>query len=291
MSQWMVVVCVSLACLAVGAQEASAQAWIREAGSGFVDLSVRTLSGDEFYDRRGDSEPLASTYRQTSLGLYGELGLIDRWLELTVSGEALRRNELEGQGVTSGLGDFRLGLWSGLSQEGPVKLSLGVILGLPTGDPSPSVSGSAEDAELVARSLPTGDGEFDVEPNVTLGASFGGGRWPLRHYLVASLGYQVRTKGFNDALSYRLELGTRWPVGFLERVWLIARVQGLESLGEPSSSAFVGLGDGVTFTGVGVSMAVELGGGFGASLSAESAVRAENIISGIPVSASVHYTF
>ncbi|MEL6179046.1 MAG: hypothetical protein AAFS10_08835, partial [Myxococcota bacterium] len=100
--------------LGLMAEEASAQAWIREPGSGFVDISYRTVSGDTFFDANGNSRELASTFNQTTVNLYGELGVVERWLQVSVSGELFRRNALEEQGATPGLGDFRLGCWAGI---------------------------------------------------------------------------------------------------------------------------------------------------------------------------------
>src|SRR5262249_45444113 len=156
-----------------------------------------------------------------------------------ISSEAYRRNQLDTQGRTEGLGDTRLGLWTGVLTE-PFRLSLGVIADLPTGDSAPSAGANAtSEAAGIARSLPTGNGRFDLEPSAALGYSFGGGGtfWPLEHYTVLFFGYAPQTKGFADSINYRVELGTRVPITFADRFWLILRLFGTESFASAKDAA------------------------------------------------------
>ncbi len=279
--------CAALLC-SLSPTEAYAQAWIREPGAGFVELSVRSISGDASYDAHSVAQPLSDPFSATTVSLYAELGLIERWLMLTAAGELYRRNAWDNQGTTQGLGDTRLGLWSGLI-EGPLRLSAGAQLGLPTGDTSPTVSGG--DAS-VAPLLPTGDGELDVEMGLVAGTSFGGEAWPLQHYLVMQLGYHARTRGITDGATYRVELGWRYPIGFLSRIWLITKVYGLEPLGTPAPQFnFSGLGDGVQFTAIGLELRADLWQGLGLALSAEGALRVVNIIAAPAFRAGVSYVF
>src|SRR5213075_1399548 len=101
-------------------------------------------------------------YSKQLIGLYGELGIVDRWLTLSADATLFRFNRLEDQGSTRGLGDLRIGAWTGLI-ESPLRLSAGFLVGIPTGDASPRPGASSADpeAQLIARSLPTGDGEWD----------------------------------------------------------------------------------------------------------------------------------
>lgn len=269
---------------------ASAQAWIAEPGSGYVELGGRIVSGDQFYNFEGEVQPLASTYTQTTLNFYGQVGLIERWLQLTASGEIYRRNELENQGATSGPGDLQVGLWSGLLQ-GRHNLALGVRVGIPTGDPDPEAESDDPQAQIIAASLPTGDGEVDITPMLSYGTGFGGASWPLQHYFTATAGYQIRTEEFQDALEYRLELGSRLPVSVLDRIWLRIAISGLEPVGEADGNGFSGLGSGVTYTAFSVGLAVDIWGGFGLSAAFEGAFRAKRIIAAPPVSLALFYNF
>ena len=78
-----------------------AQAWIPAPGDGYAELAYRQISGSSFYDDDGEVRELASTYTQQALGLYAEVGVVERWLQLTAQGELYRRNELENQGGSS----------------------------------------------------------------------------------------------------------------------------------------------------------------------------------------------
>ncbi len=155
---------------------AVAQAWTRDQGSFYVNLTYRTSSASAVYDESGDLQDLPDTVTQHILGFYGEVGLIDRWLTLTLDGE-LYRHASFGDATVDGVGDFRVGAWTGLLPE-PFRLSAGVQVGLPFGRSAPQGNSPA------SSQLPTGDGEFDVAFRLAAGHSFGGGRLPvepLRH--------------------------------------------------------------------------------------------------------------
>jgi hypothetical protein len=272
---------------------AHAQAWTRDLGSGYVNVTVSGVSSDSLYGPDFERSTLPSTYSQIILNLYGEIGLIDRWLTLTLSSELLRRSQLVDQGATLGLGDSRVGLWTGLIAD-PVRLTLGVDVGIPTGDPDPSAGDDADDqAREIARSLPTGDGELDIEPRLVFGWSFGGDLWPLLHYVSASVGYAIRTEGFDDAITYALELGIKIPLPVLDRIWLTARFFGVESFAsnEQAARGAVGLGNGVTYTSFGFGLHAELWGGFGALFAVDTAFRARSIVSAIPIRGGLFYQF
>lgn len=277
--------------------EAEAQvAWTRDTGEGYLGLKLAHQASAEFYGADFVRRPIASVYSQTSLGLYGELGVIDRWLTVSVEGELFRRNALADQGATMGFGDLRVGLWSGLVVA-PLRVSAGLRLGLPTGDPDPD-AGLDPDAELIANVLPTGDGELDLEPAVALGYGFGGrsSPWPLEHYVVASAGYWLRGSGISDALTYRAELGTRVPLPILDRLWWTVRLSGIESFASAEDIARAagnlgGLGNGVSFTSLGLELSVEVWEGLGLSLGWDTAFRARRIIAAAPLRVGVSWSF
>lgn len=274
-----------------GAGTAQAQAWISEPGSGYLQLGYRRISGDAFYDSAGESQALPSTYTQQTLSAYAEVGVVERWLQLSVQGELYRHNALSEQGATHGLGDLRAGAWTGLVQ-GRHNLALGVLVGLPTGDERPSAGPGADlIAEGIARSLPTGDGEVDVTPTLAYGLSFGGGAWPLEHYLSATLGYQVRSEGIEDGLEYGLTFGLRAPYPIIERIWWVLGVAGREALGEPGTASFSGLGAGVSYTGFSFGVDVAIWQGLGLTARVEGALRATNVISGGPLAVGLFWDF
>lgn len=270
--------------------QAFAQAWIDSPGDGYVELSFRQISGDAFYDDEGETRDLASTYTQRTVGIYGQAGVVERWLQLTAQGELYRLNELEDQGRTEGLGDLRLGAWTGLLQ-GAHNLSLGLQVGLPTGDANPGEGIEDNDARNIAAVLPTGDGNLDVTPTLAYGIGFGGGAWPLQHYLSTSVGYMLRTEGAADSLEYRAELGINAPYPIIERVWFVVSLSGLEPLGDPKERGFAGLGDGVTYTGTSLGANIDIWHGLGVMFRLEAAFRARNIIAAPPFKAGLYWNF
>ena len=275
------------------AADAFAQAWIHKPGKGYAELGVRTLSGGAFYDNNGESVPIASQYTQTVLTTYGEVGVVERWLQLTAGGELYRRSKLDNQGATGGLGDLEIGAFTGLLQgDFPIKLSFGVSLGLPTGDDEPT-SGLEDDfeADFIAASLPTGTGAFKLTPKVAAGIGFGGGKYPLSHYLSTSVGY-VLWFGFEDSLQYAAEFGSRFiNAPIIRFVTLRLRLTGLEPLSNTDVMSFSGVGEGVTYTSWGVGFAIDIYAGLGVFGMYESAFRAKSIISAIPYSAGVYWKF
>ncbi len=278
---------------------ANAQAWTRDPGQAYLSLSVTRLSGNALFNSDFSRQSLPFTYNQTLISTYGEVGIVKRWLTVSFNAELFRRNSLEDQGATFGLGDIRLGFWSGVI-EAPFRLTLGVDFGIPTGDNSPD-SDNPDDfqAQSISRSLPTGDGEFDVEPAVLLGHSFGGGSWPLRHFVVAKFGYWIRTsatiddvkQSFSDAFNYRFELGTKIPAKVFDRSWLITRFYGTESFAsnEEASQGTTGIGNGVTHTSFGVEVTGRIVGGLSAAFGIDGAFRARSIISGVPLRFTLSY--
>ena len=235
------------------ASAATANPWTRDAGHHYANLSYSRIAANSFYGPNKSTQPLGNTYSQDSLGAYLEVGVLSRWLTVSADATLYRRSAIDNQGYTHGLGDMQLGLWSGLLTA-PVRLTAGLLVGLPTGDARPEAStGAAAGAELIARSLPTGDGEGDVQWRLALGHGFGGrgSAWPLQHYLRAEVGYWLRTDGFHDAFAYLGELGVKAPYPVIDRLWLTVRLHGVESFAsdEQAANSFSGLGDGVTFTG------------------------------------------
>lgn len=289
-----IVVGVCLA-LALTTAETHANPWTRDQGSYYVNLSYATIGATGYYAPGGETVPIGNAYRQHSLGLYGEIGILDRWLTGVVDATLYRHSSVEGQGYVHGLGDLRVGLRSGLLVE-PLRLTAGLTVGVPTGDPDPQSAGEDAGAELIAASLPTGDGEPDVELTLAAGKGFGGPGtfWPLKHYAIAEVGYWLRTRSrarsiagpsgqdFADAINWRAELGINLPWKVIERVWLIGRVYGSQSLAsdEEARVGFSGLGNGVSHQSYGFEVYARLWRGLGLSFSQSGAWFARGIAAG-----------
>ena len=267
-----------------------AQAWIHEPGSGYAEVGGRHLSGSAFYNGDGESRDIASRYSQSTLTVYGEVGVVERWLQLSAGGELYRRNALAEQGATRGLGDLQVGAFTGLLQGEVLNLSAGLRVGLPTGDADPTSGTGDPQLDIIAASLPTGAGEFSLTPTIAVGLAFGGGAWPLRHYLSTSLGYLVWF-GFSDSLTWSAELGTRINVDLVDRLTLRLRLAGLDPLSAPQIASFSGVGEGVTYTSFGIGLAVDIWRGLGVHAMFESAFRARNIIAATPYSVGLFWRF
>lgn len=272
-------------------QTARANAWTRDQGSFYANLSYATISASQFYGPDGTKLPLGHTYAQHVFGFYGEVGVISRWLTLSLDGTLFRWSGLTDLGHTSGLGDLRAGLWSGVL-TGPVRLSVGVLVGIPLGDPLPQAGPGADtDARQTANSLPTGDGEVDVELATAAGYTFGGLRsWPLRHYALARLGYWLRTSpreapfdetgDFPDAVTWQLELGTGFPWRYVERLSVMVRIYGLEPFAKPENNAFSGFGGGVAHRSFQLQLGVRLWRELSLSAAVAGAFSARNLPAG-----------
>lgn len=285
---------------------AQAGPWTRDRGRAFFSLAYSRIGAEKLFGADFSIQPLGTTYEQHALQAYAELGLVDRFLTASFEGQLFRFNQLMGQGATYGLGDLRLGFWSGLVTA-PVRLSAAFLIGIPSGDPSP-FGGTDEEAQLVARSLPTGDGETDFEGRLSFGHAFGRARkWPLEHYVVIEAGYWIRTQGrsrdprgrfvstdFADAFTYRAELGTKLPWAFVDRFWFILRLSGVESFASELAASFTcatGLGNGVTYNAYGFETAFRIAAGLGANFGIDSAFRARCVAAGVNLKAGLTYEF
>lgn len=243
----------------IAARPAQAQSSVRAPGKAYFNLGLQYQSSDRFFNAQGASRQ-GRELEQTIVSAYAEVGVVERWLMLSLSADLLRRNVITDTGATTGLGDLRIGAWTEWAAFGPLRLLSGLQFGLPTGDSAPEGDGDPVN-DLVAKTLPTGDGEFDIEPSVLLSGSFGPESWFLRHYVVAQGGYWIRTEGFSDALSYRLEVGSQLAVPGWDFFWLTLRVRGVEAFEFPEAGGAaggIGLGNGVSFTTVGAETQIRL---------------------------------
>jgi hypothetical protein len=281
------------------ARDAGANAWTRDQGSYYVNLNYSFITASKLYGPDFQTQPLGSRYTQHTVGLYSEIGIIDRWLTGVVDATLYRNSGLEDQGFVHGIGDLRFGLWSGVVTR-PFRLSAGVLVGIPTGDPLPS--GEDAETDLIANSLPTGDGEPDIELALAAGHAFGGAgsAWPLRHYLVARLGYWIRTRprdaalgateDFPDAFNWQVELGTRFPWSIGKRLWTIIRIFGSESFSGPELASASGLGGGITHRSVSLELFARVWRSFGVSVSAAGAFSARSLPAGAQYKVALSYT-
>lgn len=260
-----------------------AQSQVRDPGAGYFNLGLQFQSSNRFFSGEGEVRE-GRTLEQTILSAYAEVGVIERWLMVSLSADLLRRNVLPEQGATTGFGDLRVGVWSEVIQTPALRVLGGVQVGLPTGDADPSSGEGNGVNDLVARTLPTGDGEFDLEPTLLLSGELSARGYPLRHYWVAGGGYWVRTNGFSDAVSYRGELGTQLALPGWSWLWLTARIRGVQAFEQAQAGSVgggVGIGNGVSYTVLGGEAQVRLPLGFGLGLGVDGPVAGRGVLDAV----------
>lgn len=298
----------ALAALLIQALPANANPWTRDSGNVYLNLNYSLIAASgvylpdggrrDFPDNDRDGNP--DRYLQHTVGLYSEIGVIDRWLTATVNLTLLRHSSLTQQASDEsfaqrisavGAGDMAVGLWSGLLTW-PLRVTIGVVFGIPTGDPVPKADD--EETQLTANFLPTGDGEWDAQFVAEVGYALGGGAYPLLHYGLASAGYWLRTtprdvgfgnpQDFPDAFNWRIEIGTKLPWTFVDRFWFIVRFFGSESfasLADPQGMSAganpSGLGGGVTYRSFGLEIFGRIWRTLGASAGVSGAFFARNL--------------
>jgi hypothetical protein len=271
---------VVVAALLAAAATAHAGPWTRDAGHGYVGTSWSRIASTSVFGPDGKTLPIAA-YEQNAWSLYGELGLISRWLTATVESTLVRDNAQAGS-HTTGMGDWRFGAWSGVVDK-PVRLALGATVTVPLGSPTPR--------DLSPGRLPLGSGELALDVRASFGWSWPGGRrWPLRHYFIVEAGYW-RRQLFADAFVYRAEVGLQLPWRVVERVWLIGRLLGVESFASDARATAdpTGLDEGFTVVAPGAEAVVRLWRGLAVGAGFETALRARAVAAGKQLHATVSW--
>jgi hypothetical protein len=271
---------VVVAALLAAAATAHAGPWTRDAGHGYLGTSWSRIASTSVFGPDGKTLPIAA-YEQNAWSLYGELGLISRWLTATVESTLVRDNAQAGD-HTTGMGDWRFGAWSGVVDK-PVRLALGATVTVPLGSPTPR--------DLSPGRLPLGSGELALDVRASFGWSWPGGRrWPLRHYFIVEGGYW-RRQLFADAFVYRAEVGLQLPWRVVERVWLIGRLLGVESFASDARATAnpTGLDEGFTVVAPGAEAVVRLWRGLAVGAGFETALRARAVAAGKQLHATVSW--
>jgi hypothetical protein len=267
--------------------------WTRDAGHFYLSTSYLRIAATSFYGPDFSVVPIRP-YEQQLVDFYGEVGAVTRWLTFTVDGVAYRRNELVGQGFTQGVGDWRVGVWNGLLVR-PFRLAIATTVGIPFGDAHPSAGAGATVAQQqIANSLPTGDGEWNIEWRLSAGYSFGKYRhYPLQHYVIGEVGFWLRTGGIADSFVYRFEIGTQVAYKYVDHLTLILRLNGVESFASDAQAAGTqtGLGNGVTFVAIGAELYGRIWRGLGASIAWDDALRARSLPAAGQLKVSLSYQY
>ena len=172
-------------CLGVS-QFSNAGAWVSGKDQVYTKLSFSSYSADEF---KGDNTDFGE-FNSDAYTFYGEYGLGNNFaLYGSLAYQRLEQSDASGNAVTgSGLSDAELGIryqW----QAEPFVLSTSLLVKLPY---------LYDENE----SLPTGNGQEDIEFRVLIGKSL----YPYGYFGVEA-GYRYRTDAPSDEYRYLIEYG------------------------------------------------------------------------------------
>jgi len=218
-----------MSCLANPAHSQSA--WTRNKNSGFARLGITTLNTSSFYTPMGKKINSAS-YNDVTASFYGEYGITNN-LTSTLYFPFLRHHSLETTNSVTGSGDAIVGFkYRFLRSATPVAVA--VDFGVPTGEQHGLVAiRGVPDGSF---RLPTGDGEFNTRVSLYASRAFREGNT----FLSGGGGYNFRTRGYTDEVSYFLNAGNHLFSG----LWLSGTVMGLFPAQEPDIERAVGFGVG-----------------------------------------------
>lgn len=259
--------------------------WTKGKGNGYYKLSVWYLEADQHYTDTGDIDPNA-TRGQFNLSFYGEYGLSDK-IDIISYVPLFSRNFqndivsgttseviTEGEAINS-IGDIDIGMRYGFLKKTKIVASVGLTLGLPTGNSEGGSDGSFQ----------TGDGEFNQLINTTFGIPFKLGNTPA--YAKSYVGFNNRTQGFSDEFRAGAEVGFQ----FVERLWILGRLNILESLRNGSLSAQNSQGsifaNNIEFMAAGIEVSFSFSDKWGISANYTSAFRGEIVFAAPSYSARV----
>lgn len=257
-----------LLCFLVLNQNLFAGAWTQKKGGGYYKLDFRFLSAKKIYDSDGEKIPLNGTFKDYTIGFYGEYGLSSN---ITISGSFLGLRMLDYQPNTgktqiddseTGIGDASLGLKVLLKRIGQTVLSGSVNLGIPTGKGTP-------DGELI-----TSDGEFNQAITLQAGHSL----YPTPSYLNLFVSFNNRNSGFSDEFRYGIEGG----YSFDKNISVILKFKGLQPLknGDPNKIGGFGvLLNNQRYIAYGAEIIYKLTKNIGISAFYESGTAGRNIVS------------
>lgn len=243
---------------------AAAQAgpWVPDPGSGYFKAWARWLPGMGYHDADGENQDYAG-YHEVGLNFYLEVGVIKSlavWVHCPLL-QVYLVSDLHTDTIDPHVhpGDPSFGVRWGALRGGPVVLALETSVKLPVAPDGPvqDISGPEAGSEKVGQ-LQVGSGVVDVTWGVSAGISL-----PASAYLAASIGYVLRTGGYDHDLMWTAEGG----IPFLKRWSTRLRFSGRHPLpvGDeelPAHSSPSGIGNGTSYVGFAAELDYKVGGWF-----------------------------
>jgi hypothetical protein len=263
--------CVAVVALAAGPAEAGP--WTLGQGRVYTKVTLGYLPSTLLANPDGSTAEIPRFVKR-ELYLYGAVGVTPK-LTAFANLPVVRSSDLAHFRRESGVGDLQVGAQYGLGRGGPWVFAVRGALQVPTGDET-----------LADGILPSGSGVWEGE----LAFSAGGSLWGGKGYGFVEAGHQFR-QTLRDGFVYAGQLG--WNA--TPRLILAVNVRGVEPYDKQANldvldSAFVGLGDRVTYVSYGPSAIVKLGGGVSLQLDLLGLAHTRNIARGPTFSVGLAYS-
>lgn len=252
--------------------------WVQKKGIGYFKLSEWWIVFDGHYTDAGNVDPNVTT-GIFNTSIYAEYGLTDRFtgtLYFPFLSRTYMNNQVsattgalisEGDAINT-LGDADLGIKYSITKPGArFPLAASLVLGLPLG--------TTDGGRM--NNLQTGDGEFNQMLQLDFGTGFNLTN-KINAYTSVYSAFNNRTNDFSDEYRYGIEAGLGF---FNRRLWLIGRLNGVESLKNGATAETVTstsiFANNTEFTSWAFEVAYYFGKRWGASYSYASAFRGEII--------------
>jgi hypothetical protein len=222
-----------------GSDSYAQSGWTRKKGEGFFLLKYRTFSSNNYFNLSGESIE-TNRFRQSTLGLYGELGLTDR-LTAIVNFPVFGTNGFTTTETVSGIGDLQLELKYALPfTKFPVAVSLAPVF--PTAKANNFAQSKNNGFDRI--NLPIGDGEFNLW--TILAASQSLKKIPL--YFSFFGAYNFRTAYQGNEFSDQFLIGTEIGYQIFKNTFVNGKINTLSTIENVVTVSDFVRGDGTEYT-------------------------------------------
>jgi hypothetical protein len=281
------------------AAPASAGAWVKPLGDGYLKLGSASFVSDVAYDDDGARVPAdAFVLKAQTVYAYGEVGLGPRLMLVGYLPWVASVNQIVADGGqnlafhTVGFGDAALGLQFAVVEGGPFVAALRGDVKLPLYAGAPSIQGRSATTvpgfPKSAGSFPAlGDGQVDATVSGLVGGAF-----PFDGFFTWETGYRLRTGDVSDAVVG----GGTTGVWLLDRrllpMWNLSFIYTFDVARRDDGVPLEALGKGYVSTGPAAMILLpELLDGLALETGAELVFRGRNAAGGFNLQAGISYAF
>ena len=223
--------------------------WVPKQGDGYFKTWVKWLPGMGLHDGEGENQEYAG-YHEVGWNFYLEVGAgrnLAAYVHVPLVQVYLVRDPRTDESTAHVFpGDPTFGLRWGALSRGPFVLALETSVRLPVArsGPEEEIMGPDADSPRIGQ-LQVGSGVVDVTWGVSAGLSL-----PAHAYAAASIGYILRTGGYDHDLAWTAEGGIPFSGSFNARLRLSGRHPlpvGDDDV--PRHSSPSGIGNGTSYVG------------------------------------------